>query len=104
MEIKFDVYFKKNLGTLFKSNEVDLDGIPAHTNLDLNLVDRLEANYRVGTQKYTDNVSVFSIEERVIQIPFKSDVVKAGLNEFEIVAYMLNGDIKTSSVCFSPFI
>ena len=27
MEIKFDVYFKKNLGTLFKSNEVDLDGI-----------------------------------------------------------------------------
>ena len=96
MEIKFDVYFKKNLGTLFKSNEVDLDGIPAHTNLDLNLVDRLEANYRVGTQKYTDNVSVFSIEERVIQIPFKSDVVRVGLNEFEIVAYMLNGDIKTS--------
>ena len=34
MEIKFDVYFKKNLGTLFKSNEVDLDGILAHTNLD----------------------------------------------------------------------
>ena len=26
MEIKFDVYFKKNLGTLFKSNEVDLNG------------------------------------------------------------------------------
>ena len=96
MEIKFDVYFKKNLGTLFKSNEVDLDGIPAHTNLDLNLVDRLEANYRVGTQKYTDNVSVFSIEERVIQIPFKSDVVRVGLNEFEIIAYMKNGDIKTS--------
>ena len=66
MEIKFDVYFKKNLGTLFKSNETDLDGIPAHTNLDLKLVDRLEANYKVGTQKYTDNVSVFSIEERII--------------------------------------
>ena len=96
MEIKFEVYFKKNLGTLFKSNEVDLDGILAHTNLDLKLVDRLEANYKVGTQKYTDNVSIFSIEERVIQIPFKSDVVKVGLNEFEIVAYMLNGDIKTS--------
>ena len=96
MEIKFDVYFKKNLGTLFKSNEVDLDGIPAHTNLDLNLVDRLEANYKVGTQKYTDSVGMVDIEERVIQIPFKSDVVKVGLNEFEIVAYMLNGDIKTS--------
>ena len=96
MEIKFDVYFKKNLGTLFKSNEVDLDGILAHTNLDLKSVDRLEANYKVGTQKYTDSVGIVSEEERVIQIPFKSDVVKAGLNEFEIVAYMLNGDIKTS--------
>ena len=96
MEIKFDVYFKKNLGTLFKSNEVDLDGIPAHTNLDLNLVDRLEANYKVGAQKYTDIVGIIDVEERVIQIPFKSDVIQVGLNEFEIVAYMLNGDIKTS--------
>ena len=96
MEIKFDVYFKKNLGTLFKSNEVDLDGILAHTNLDLKSVDRLEANYKVGTQKYTDSVGMVDVEERVIQIPFKSDVVKVGLNEFEIVAYMLNGDIKTS--------
>lgn len=96
MEIKFDVYFKKNLGTLFKSNEVDLDGILAHTNLDLKSVDRLEANYKVGTQKYTDSVGMVDIEKRVIQIPFKSDVVKVGLNEFEIVAYMLNGDIKTS--------
>ena len=96
MEIKFDVYFKKNLGTLFKSNEVDVDGILAHTNLDLKSVDRLEANYKVGTQKYTDSVGMVDIEERVIQIPFKSDVVKVGLNEFEIVAYMLNGDIKTS--------
>ena len=96
MEIRFDVYFKKNLGTLFKNNEVDLDGIPAHTNLDLNLVDRLEANYKVGVQKYTDSIGMVDIEERVIQIPFKSDVVKVGLNEFEIVAYMLNGDIKTS--------
>ena len=96
MEIKFDVYFKKNLGTLFKSNEVDLDGILAHTNLDLKSVDRLEANYKVGTQKYTDSVGMVDIEERVIQIPFKSDVVKVGLNEFEIVAYMASGDIKTS--------
>ena len=96
MEIKFDVYFKKNLGTLFKSNEVDLDGIPAHTNLDLKLVDRLEANYKIGTQKYTDSVGMVDIEERIIQIPFKSDVVKVGLNEFEIVAYMRSGDIKTS--------
>ena len=50
MEIKFDVYFKKNLGTLFKSNEADLDGIPAHTNLDLKSVVSFVAIYKVGTQ------------------------------------------------------
>ena len=45
MEIKFDVYFKKNLGTLFKSNEVDLNGKHAHVNMPLALVDRMEVNY-----------------------------------------------------------
>ena len=96
MEIKFDVYFKKNLGTLFKNNEVDLNGLPARTNLQLVLVDRLEINYKVGSNKYTDIVTITDATENLIQIPFKSDVVKVGLNEFEIVAYMKNGDIKTS--------
>lgn len=96
MEIKFDVYFKKNLGTLCKDNEVDLDGKEAHVNLDLNLVERLEANYIVGTTKYTDEVTIKDVENKEILIPFKSDVVKTGLNEFEIVAYMKNGDIKVS--------
>lgn len=96
MEIKFDVYFKKNLGTLFKNNEVDLNGLPARTNLQLVLVDRLEINYKVGSNKYTDIVTITDITENLIQIPFKSDVVKVGLNEFEIVAYMKNGDVKVS--------
>ena len=96
MEIKFDVYFKKNLGTLFKNNEVDLNGLPARTNLQLVLVDRLEINYKVGSNKYTDIVTITDATENLIQIPFKSDVMKVGLNEFEIVAYMKNGDIKTS--------
>ena len=96
MEIKFDVYFKKNLGTLCKDNEVDLDGKEAHVNLDLNLVERLKANYIVGTTKYTDEVTIKDIENKEILIPFKSDVVKVGLNEFEIVAYMKNGDVKVS--------
>lgn len=97
MEIKFDVYFKKNLGTLFKSNEVDLNGKHAHVNIPLALVDRMEVNYLInGNKKYTDDVLITDITENLIQIPFKSDVVKVGLNEFEIVAYMRNGDIKTS--------
>ena len=90
MEIKFDVYFKKNLGTLFKSNEVDLDGIPAHTNLDLNLVDRLEANYRVGTQKYTDNVSIFRIKNSfiyylIIVIFCKYCIIISCFNSYNII-------------------
>lgn len=96
MEIKFDVYFKKNLGTLCKDNEVDLDGKEAYVNIDLSLVDRLEANYSVCATKYTDEVTIKDIEAKEILIPFKSDVVKKGLNEFEIVAYMKNGDIKVS--------
>ena len=96
MEIKFDVYFKKNLGTLCKDNEVDLDGKEAYVNIDLSLVNRLEANYSVGAAKYTDEVTIKDIEAKEILIPFKSDVVKKGLNEFEIVAYMKNGDIKVS--------
>ena len=96
MEIKFDVYFKKNLGTLCKDNEVDLDGKEAYVNLDLSLVDRLEVNYSVGGTKYTDEVTIKDIEAKEILIPFKSDVVKKGLNEFEVVAYMKNGDIKVS--------
>ena len=96
MKIKFDVYFKKNLGTLCKDNEVDLDGKEAYVNIDLSLVNRLEANYSVGATKYTDEVTIKDIEAKEILIPFKSDVVKKGLNEFEIVAYMKNGDIKVS--------
>lgn len=96
MEIKFDVYFKKNLGTLCKDNEVDLDGKEAYINLDLSLVDRLEVNYSVGGTKYTDEVTIKDIDNKEILIPFKSDVVKKGLNEFEVVAYMKNGDVKVS--------
>ena len=59
MEVRFDVYFKKNLGTLFKSNEVDLNGKYAHVNIPLALVDRMEVNYLIGGNKeYTDDVEV----------------------------------------------
>ena len=79
MEIKFDVYFKKNLGTLFKSNEVDLNGKHAHVNMPLALVDRMEVNYLInGNKKYTDDVLITDITENLIQIPFKSDVLKVG--------------------------
>ena len=96
MQVRFDVFFKKHIGTLFKDNEVDLDGKEANVNIDLNLVDRLEVNYSVGSTNYTDEVIIKDINNKEILIPFKSDVVKKGLNEFEVVAYMKNGDIKVS--------
>ena len=94
MEIKFDLYFRKTLGTLFKSNEADLDGIEASVNIDLNLVESMNVNYKIGDKTYTDSVTIK--DNHIICIPFKSDVTKVGLNEFEIVAYMKNGDIKVS--------
>ena len=94
MEIKFDVYFRKTLGTLFKSNEADLDGIEASVNIDLNLVESMNVNYKIGDKTYTDSVTIK--DNHIICIPFKSDATKVGLNEFEIVAYMKNGDIKVS--------
>ena len=99
MEIKFDVYFKKNLGTLFKSNEVDLNGKHAHVNIPLALVDRMKVNYYINGEKHTDDVFITDITENLIQIPFKSDVMKAGESEFEIIAYMKNGDVKSSQTC-----
>lgn len=82
---------------MFKSNEVDLNGKHAHVNIPLVLVDRMEVNYLVnGNKKYTDDVLITDITENLIQIPFKSDVMKPGVSEFEIIAYMRNGDIKSS--------
>ena len=47
INVKFDLYFKKKLGALFKSNEVDLDGVEANVNLDLNQVADMKINYLV---------------------------------------------------------
>ena len=94
MNIKFDVYKNQRLGVLFKENEVDIDGCEANVNIDLTKVDHVKINYKVGDDRYTDDVLIK--DERTIMIPFKSDVVKKGTNEFEVVAYMKNGDIKIS--------
>ena len=100
MEVRFDVYFKKNLGTLFKNNEVDLNGKYAHVNIPLALVDRMKVNYLIdGKKKYTDDVLLIDVAENLVQIPFKSDVKKAGVNEFELIAYMKNGNVKPSQTC-----
>ena len=96
LDIKFDVFFKKNLGILFKSNSVDLDGEEARVNIDLSKVENLKANYLVNGEKLTDSVEIVDVEAKLIRVPFKSAVRKPGKIEFEIVAHMLNGDIMPS--------
>ena len=95
--VKFDVYFKRELGTLFKSNEVDLDGLEANVNLDLELVESMKINYLINGNKLTDDITIKDIEKKLILIPFKSEVrVGGGKIQFEIQANMKNGDVKVS--------
>ena len=97
ISVKFDVYFKRELGTLFKSNEVDLDGLEANVNLDLDLVESMKINYLINGNKLTDDITIKDIENRLILIPFKSEVRVAETKiEFEIQANMKNGDVKVS--------
>ena len=97
ISVKFDVYFKRELGTLFKSNEVDLDGVEASVNLDLNQVESMKINYLINDNKLTDDITIKDIENRLILIPFKSEVRVAETKiEFEIQANMKNGDVKVS--------
>lgn len=97
ISVKFDVYFKRELGTLFKSNEVDLDGLEANVNLDLSQVASMKINYLVNGDVLTDDVIIKDIDKKLILIPFKSEVRIAGaIIEFEIQADMLNGDVKVS--------
>ena len=97
INVKFDVYFKRELGTLFKSNEVDLDGLEANVNLDLELVESMKINYLINGNKLTDDITIKDIEKKLILIPFKSEVRVGGVKiQFEIQANMKNGDVKVS--------
>ena len=97
ISVKFDVYFKRELGTLFKSNEVDLDGLEANVNLDLDLVENMKINYLINGNKLTDDITIKDIEKKLILIPFKSEVRVGGVKvQFEIQANMKNGDVKVS--------
>ena len=97
INVKFDVYFKRELGTLFKSNEVDLDGLEANVNLDLDLVESMKINYLINGKKLTDDIVVKDKEKRLILIPFKSEVRVGGEKiRFEVQANMKNGDVKVS--------
>ena len=97
MDIKFDVYlYPENLGALYKDNEIDSNGLEAKVDLNLNEVNGIAVNFKIGRESYTDYVEIKDILASTVQIPFKTSVLKAGNNSFELVATMKNGDVKTS--------
>ena len=96
MKIRFDVYFKEKLGTLFKSNEFVSHGVIANTNINLEEVERMKIGYLIENRYLEDDVYIVDVEKRLIEIPFKTDVLKTGNHEFEIRAYMKDGSEKAS--------
>ena len=96
MEIKFDVFWNKDLGTFYKDNSIDTLGKEVNANIDLDKVLRIYVNFQVGEKSYTDNVEILDIENKLIRIPFKTDVIKQGLNKFELVAVMKDNSVLPS--------
>ena len=96
MQVKFDIFWNKNLGTFYKDNSIDTLGKEANVNIDLNKVLRIYVNFQIGEKSYTDNVEILDIENKLIRIPFKTDVIKQGLNKFELVAVMKDNSVLPS--------
>ena len=96
MQIKFGVFWEKDLGTLYKDNSIDTVGKEATVNIDLKQVHNIYANFKVGDKSFTGLVEIVDIETKLIRIPFKTDVLRTGVNELELVATMKNGDVLPS--------
>ena len=96
MQIKFDVFWKKSLGTLYKDNSITVLGKEANVGLDLNEVYNIYVNFKVEGESFTYLVEIVDVETKLIRIPFKIDVIKEGTHEFELVANMKNGDVLPS--------
>ena len=96
MDIRFDICNKKRLGTLFRRGDTGIGGKKAKVNIDLRAVNKLEVNHKTEFMTMTDDVKIVNNNTGEILIPFKPELIDVGTNSFEVVAYMENGDIKTS--------
>ena len=99
MIINFSTYAKNTLGALYKDNEVDLYGLEVETDLDLFQIDKIEVNFEIDENIFTDSVSILDKTLKLISIPFKSEILIPGVHKLELVAYMKNGNIETSQTC-----
>ena len=96
MIVKFDVFFEKDLGVLCKDNAIITGGKIVKADLDLSNVHSIIARFNVGGESYDDLVEIVDIENKLIRIPFKTDVIKKGVNKFELIATMKDGGTKPS--------
>ena len=93
MNIKFGVFWKQNLGTIYKDNSITTLGKEADVDLNLSEVSSIHANFKVDGKNYTSIVYIVDIEKGLIRIPFTREVLSIGMHELELVAVMKNGDV-----------
>ena len=93
MNIKFGVFWKQNLGTIYKDNSITTLGKEADVDLNLSEVSSIHANFKVDGKNYTSIVYIVDIEKGLIRIPFTREVLPIGMHELELVAVMKNGDV-----------
>ena len=96
MQIKFGVFWEKDLGTLYKDNSIDTVGKEATVNIDLKQVHNIYANFKTGDKSFTYLVEIIDIDKGLIKIPFRACAIRTGVNELELVATMKNGDVLPS--------
>ena len=63
MQIKFNMFCTKNIGTLYKDNSIDILGKEAVTDLNLKEVNNIYVNFKVGDKSLTDLVEIIDIEK-----------------------------------------
>lgn len=95
MIITFSGYKRKNLGAIYKDNEIIKDGLIAKVDIPLTGTS-LCVNFRIGDDCFTYRVKIIDIDNSIVSIPFNADVLRGGLNSFELVA-VKDGASRTSS-------
>ena len=65
MQVRFDIFWNKDLGTFYKDNSIDALGKEANVNIDLDKVLRIYVNFQVGEKSYTDNVEILDVENKL---------------------------------------
>ena len=96
MQINFNQLWKRDLGIIYKEVSVD-EGKQFKVDIDLKEVKNIYANYKVNNKYFTDSIKIVDIENNIINVPFRSSVLKKGKHELEIIAVMKNGNVLPSN-------